>query len=354
MPKWGDDSDEVDAFGDVICEPVQVVGGRTTPPEETLAQNKTVLESVKRIFSTVQLTVPHHAVVSERDDPQKLMNRGRGEKLEFVVYVIQCTGLEKSWQVQKRFSEIHAIHTKLLTLNKGRHDKVPSFPSRVKKLMQSENEQVRKRTAKLDKYFGALWERVKKQELLGEDLLIHFLQTDTHAGDFTTISDALVEQEKADRLIRSIHGSWRAGPAGSPHEDLHDEKAGAIKLPDVPWTPAATVVTDGGKHLIVLEVPGLEDGDLTTTALEDGLRVYGHRAIDVPNTAVVHNDRSFGSFAIDFLIPERYLPFTSFHRTLRNGLLTITFDSQHENPYSARSTSPRAGGMYSPRARKPE
>ena len=309
MPKWGSDSEEdVDVFGDVIAQQVPVVGSsggvqRGVGKASIMGDAHNGPKTERMKFSGLQVTVPHYKVMGT-------------DKKSYVAYVILCQGPEAAWQVHKRFSEFATLHTSLVTSKGYDARKIPAFPSKMKRPLESDVTLIRRRVEQLGKYIAALW-TLAEQGKIRRQTLERFLQEDSHAMSPRSRS-APGEPEVDDDDSESC-----ASPLLL--ESSNAEEGGFIKLPSTPWTPNVTVMSSPDEHLIALDLPGIAEKEVTVTALDNGLRVFGERNLDLPNSSIVHNERKFGSLAVDFIVPEKYSPFTLFKTRMHLGVFYISF-----------------------------
>ena len=347
MGRWGDGSDDdgVDAFGDAIKEEVPIVYGSladlrlntarqqadeagaaaaaaalaptasSTASDTAVATGGSVSGSMSpgreaavaagSAYASLDLSIPHH----------KLVTPGGDRRRSHVVYIVQCQGPERAWQVRKRFSEFHALHAALVEAN-ARH--VPPFPSKMKRFMESEEALAKRRMAQLQEYLVAVGVLAAKGRLRVA-ALDSFLREERRDGAVGAVAAAQQDLEGSSRHA-------------SPREYEQDEE-GFVKLTATPWTPYTTVVERPTEHLIVLDVPGMDRSQLQLAVLDNGVRVYGERTLDIANSSIVHNDRAFGSFAIDFIIPEQYAPYTNVTTDLKRGCLYVTLRVPGYAPY---------------------
>eukprot|EP01061_Rhynchopus_euleeides_P047673 TRINITY_DN9702_c0_g3_i1.p1 TRINITY_DN9702_c0_g3~~TRINITY_DN9702_c0_g3_i1.p1 ORF type:complete len:357 (+),score=99.03 TRINITY_DN9702_c0_g3_i1:170-1240(+) len=333
MTKWGGESDdEVDVFGDAIPQEVPVVGGASGRRSVRAFGKQSIVGDVhagpkpaRAKFIGLQVSVPHYKIMDGLKP---------GSKRSYVAYVVQCQGAEASWQVHKRFSEFASLHRALVSSKGHEAKKIPAFPSKLKRPLEADMALVKRRVEMLGKYIGSVWKLADAGKLRRE-VLEQFLQEDTHTAVAT--SPTARSDPAANNHVIQIFGPEDDDVFSNAGCALLDGNAegGFIKLPEAPWTPKVTVMSTDSDHHIVLDLPGMSDSDLTVTALENGIRVSGERALDLENCNIVHNDREFGSLAIDFIVPERYAPYTSFTNRMSHGCLYITFSGSSVGSDSA-------------------
>eukprot|EP01064_Diplonema_japonicum_P008982 TRINITY_DN16458_c0_g1_i1.p1 TRINITY_DN16458_c0_g1~~TRINITY_DN16458_c0_g1_i1.p1 ORF type:complete len:357 (+),score=58.49 TRINITY_DN16458_c0_g1_i1:28-1071(+) len=307
--KWGDiaNDDDVDVFGDAL----------PTGSFAVLACEEDVS------FNDVEVTIPHYKVVKG--------------KRSFVGYVVQVAGNTKSWQVMKRFSEFHRLHT--LLMRKNDHKVLPMFPSKLKRPLESEKHLIKRRMHSLGKYLTAVWALHKNNKLEASELVEDFLKTETVVpcqDPKREASPSLTEHATDDGPLtdrgfpNNRQLSFKATPRGDEHST--DVKEGT-------WAPCVSVVSTPTEHLIVLEIPGVEEEGISITVMEAGIRLFGEKKIDMPTSQVTHNERCFGTFAVDFQIPECFQPYTSFGSRIHLGNLYISYSLGACEPSPTSSSS---------------
>lgn len=90
------------------------------------------------------------------------------------------------------------------------------------------------------------------------------------------------------------------------------------------WTPAADVLETGEEYLILLELPGLELGDVAVEAKAGDILVWGERRMERDQEQGTYHvlERSYGPFARRFSLP-RDADLASVRATFKDGLLTL-------------------------------
>ncbi|HEX8154254.1 MAG TPA: Hsp20/alpha crystallin family protein [Thermoanaerobaculia bacterium] len=97
------------------------------------------------------------------------------------------------------------------------------------------------------------------------------------------------------------------------------------------WNPAVDVTEEGGKIMVKVEVPGVEEKDLRV-AFEDGLlTVTGERQFERKDDRNYHRiERQYGSFTRSFSLPRSADP-SGITANYRNGVLEIEIPKREES-----------------------
>jgi HSP20 family protein len=88
------------------------------------------------------------------------------------------------------------------------------------------------------------------------------------------------------------------------------------------WTPAADAWETAEAFIIQLDVPGVDEGDITLEVQGERLTVRGRRQALARGASFHLVERSSGAFVRTFMLPERPDP-ERVRVTLRDGLLRI-------------------------------
>src|SRR6185369_14017027 len=104
----------------------------------------------------------------------------------------------------------------------------------------------------------------------------------------------------------------------------------ADELPSGTWAPAVDVAEEGGKILVKVEVPGMDEKDLKIN-FEDGvLTVSGERTFERKDERNYHRiERSYGTFTRTFTLPRTVDP-NQIVANYRNGILEIEIPKKEE------------------------
>ncbi len=102
------------------------------------------------------------------------------------------------------------------------------------------------------------------------------------------------------------------------------------ELPSGTWAPAVDVAEEGGKILVKVEVPGMDEKDLKIN-FEDGvLTVSGERTFERKDERNYHRiERSYGTFTRTFTLPRTVDP-NQITANYRNGILEIEIPKKEE------------------------
>jgi HSP20 family protein len=102
------------------------------------------------------------------------------------------------------------------------------------------------------------------------------------------------------------------------------------ELPSGTWAPAVDVAEEGGKILVKVEVPGVDEKDLKIH-FEDGmLTVTGERQFERKDERNYHRiERAYGTFTRTFSLPRTVDP-NAITASYRNGILEIEIPKKEE------------------------
>jgi len=97
------------------------------------------------------------------------------------------------------------------------------------------------------------------------------------------------------------------------------------------WAPAVDVAEEGGKILVKVEVPGMNENDLKVN-FEDGmLTVTGERQFERKEDRNYHRiERAYGTFTRSFSLP-RSADANAITASYRNGVLEIEIPQKEES-----------------------
>jgi len=97
------------------------------------------------------------------------------------------------------------------------------------------------------------------------------------------------------------------------------------------WAPAVDVAEEGGKILVKVEVPGMNENDLRVN-FEDGmLTVTGERQFERKEDRNYHRiERAYGTFTRSFSLP-RSADANAITASYRNGVLEIEIPQKEES-----------------------
>ncbi|KAJ9459755.1 hypothetical protein DIPPA_11404 [Diplonema papillatum] len=385
-------SAEHDAFGDTI-KPEVFKGLR----EEPLKSPRESAQSA----SQLTVAIPHYKVMLSNPnapaddfgnspcemplspkDPSARAGGGGRKGTTFIAYVVQCTSAAGSWEVMKRYSEFYKLHTTILKVERGQHLHIPEFPSKIKRFLESERSQIQRRQKKLAAYLQIVWNLQSDGKLPGVSVLLEEFLSETRSDiESATVKHTSQNEGRRfsnrmsilDRLNDKRRLSEGAGASEdtsenycfieSPRDGASEDRAPSetqITRVDELFSPPMTVVSNDDRHLVVIEVSGVRPDDLHLTILESGVRIFGERRVDVPNTDVLHNDRIFGSFTLDLPIPCQFRPYEKVNANLNFGCLYLSFAKSNRADIdrdAIKYASPPAcmaershGGLVSPRS----
>jgi HSP20 family protein len=88
------------------------------------------------------------------------------------------------------------------------------------------------------------------------------------------------------------------------------------------WAPPADVFETAEAYVVVIELSGLQPGDVDVQATDGGLTVSGRRVGDARGGRFLHVERGYGEFSRSFAFPER-LDVRGISAEFKNGLLTV-------------------------------
>jgi HSP20 family protein len=91
---------------------------------------------------------------------------------------------------------------------------------------------------------------------------------------------------------------------------------------DAAWTPAADAWETGEAYIVQLDLPGVEESDLSIQVDGERLTVRGQRRPPARGASFHLMERSSGAFARTFALPERPDP-DRIRAVLRDGLLRL-------------------------------
>ncbi len=94
------------------------------------------------------------------------------------------------------------------------------------------------------------------------------------------------------------------------------------------WSPSVDIYETEGEFVVIAEVPGVRESDLTVTLQQNRLTIEGYRSLNrhplENNSGRYHRlECSYGQFSRSFILPSS-VDGASVRATLRDGLLTIT------------------------------
>ena len=101
------------------------------------------------------------------------------------------------------------------------------------------------------------------------------------------------------------------------------------------WMPAADVTRDGDDLLIVLEVPGLQAGDLEMEVRDQVLTVRGHRLVENGGGQNIRNEIRRGDFSRTFRLPRTVVP-EDVRASYSDGFLTVRVPGATPQPRVSR------------------
>jgi len=109
-------------------------------------------------------------------------------------------------------------------------------------------------------------------------------------------------RERMNRLFDETAANERGGPA---------------------WVPTADVYLSGGRIVLTLELPGVDESSIEVTSSGRALRVRGRRAAGPPGeVGALQLERSYGAFARAFQLPQGSRT-SEREVTYENGVLRI-------------------------------
>lgn len=106
-----------------------------------------------------------------------------------------------------------------------------------------------------------------------------------------------------------------------------------------PWEPAADWLDQGTHLLLVMDLPGLEPGNLQLSEQGDELTVAGERQTGGEGEPL-SRERAGGSFSRTLLFPEPVCP-DSGQASLHNGVLSVRFEKRQKTLLQLGSGQPR-------------
>jgi HSP20 family protein len=100
------------------------------------------------------------------------------------------------------------------------------------------------------------------------------------------------------------------------------------------FSPAVDVFENDQKLLLMAEIPGVVERDLHVQIVDNILRITGRRTIQQNVGRLRRIERSYGSFARAFALPNTIDP-NSVHSVYEKGVLKVTLDHWAEGQVQA-------------------
>jgi HSP20 family protein len=106
---------------------------------------------------------------------------------------------------------------------------------------------------------------------------------------------------------------------------------------DAAWIPAADAWETADGFVVQLDLPGIEERDLTVQVEGDRLLVSGRRRSTGPPASFHCMERSAGAFARSFILPER-VDAAQVRMAMRDGLLRLELPKARRRGRGDKST----------------
>ncbi|PJZ70311.1 heat-shock protein [Leptospira perolatii] len=97
------------------------------------------------------------------------------------------------------------------------------------------------------------------------------------------------------------------------------------------YTPSVDIYSNDDRHLLVLDLPGVKEGDLEITLDKDELLIYGKTTLPETTGELRYSEYRPGNFRRSFILSEP-VEEENISAVLKNGVLNISLQRKKSQP----------------------